>query len=84
MVKSQAALQVAKLILLPALLFVSPPGWSQSCKVVQSEFSDDAVFLATQVNDGREFWLAIDSGSNYGSNYMFLKPNKLYRQPSRN
>ncbi|MHB8413287.1 MAG: pepsin/retropepsin-like aspartic protease family protein [Candidatus Acidiferrales bacterium] len=65
MVKSKAALQVAKLILLPALLFVSPPGWSQSCKVVQSAFSDDAVFLATQVNDGREFWLAIDSGSNF-------------------
>lgn len=65
MVKSRAALHIAKLTLLLPLLFVSLRGWSQSCKVVRSEFSDDAVFLAAQVNDGSEFWLAIDSGSNF-------------------
>lgn len=65
MVKSKTALYIAKLILLLLLFFASPRGRSQSCKVVRSEFSDDAVFLATQVNGGNEFWLAIDSGSNF-------------------
>lgn len=65
MVKSKVTLHIARLILLLPLLFVGPRSSSQSCKVVRSEFSDDAVFLATQVNGGNEFWLAIDSGSNH-------------------